>query len=109
MTSRPDDGEGDFGGIEHGPFRNHGEIVAVEADIEDADRDFTAFEALDLGRQSLRERHAAPPDSDEGEFVEIGTLFQDLVRQPDQCPVNLRGAHQLLFLAGNRHADSQSP
>ena len=61
------------------------------------------FEALDLRRQPLRQRHAAAPDADEGELVEIVGLLQNLVRQSDQRPVDLGGAHELGFFARVGH------
>ena len=61
------------------------------------------LERFDLARQPLRQRHAAAADADEGELVQVLGLLQDLVRQPDQRPVDLGGAHQLGFFARKRH------
>ena len=57
------------------------------------------LQALDLGGQPLRQRNAAPADADEGELVQVLGLFQNLVGQADQRPVDLRRAHQLGFFA----------
>ena len=64
-------GKRDFGGVHDRLDLHGGKIVAIEVDIEDADRNLAVFEGLDLGRQALRQRHAAAADSDEGELVEI--------------------------------------
>ena len=79
------------------------EIVAVQIDIQNADRNLAVFERLDLGGQALRQRHAAAADADEGELVQILGLFQNFMRQPDQRPVDLRGAHELGFFAREGH------
>ena len=56
--------------------------------------------ALDLARQPLRQRHAAPADADEGELVQVFVFSRIFVGQADQRPVDLRRAHQLGFFAG---------
>ena len=73
------------------------EVVAIEIDVEDADRNLALFQRLDLGREPLRQRHAAPADADERQLIQVFRLFENLVRQPDQGAVDLRGAHELRF------------
>ena len=65
------DGEGDLGGADDGLDVDGGEVVAVEIDIEDADRHGAVFERFDFPRQALRQGHAAAADADEGEAVEV--------------------------------------
>ena len=60
------------------------EIVAIQRDVERADRDVGFFDASqDLG-QPLRQRHAAAHDADQSEVGDAIVFFDDLVRQPDQ-------------------------
>src|ERR1039457_2627386 len=79
------------------------QIVAIQVDVEDAHRDFPVFQALDLRRKPLRQRNAAAPDANKGELIQIFRLLQDLVSQPYQGPVDLRGAHELCFFARDGH------
>ena len=77
MMSLPCDRKGDFGGADHRLDVHGGEVVAVEIDIEDADRDHALLEGFDLRGQPLRQRHAAAADADEGELVEILASFPE--------------------------------
>ena len=96
-------GKRNFGGADHRLDADGGEVVAIEIDVENADRNGAVFERLDLGGQALRQRNAAAADADEGQLVEVFGLFQDFVRQPDQRAVDLGGAHELGFFAGQGH------
>ena len=60
------------------------EIVAVEGDVEVAERDGRAAELADEGVQAAGEHGAPRVDADEGERAGIlgGVLFDDLVRDP---------------------------
>src|ERR1700690_4167006 len=95
--------EPDFRGVHHRLCRHGRKIVAVQSDIQNAHRNLDAFERLDLRRQPLRDRHAAPADSDERQSVQILALLQNFVRQPDQRPVDLGSAHQLALLTSLSH------
>src|SRR5262249_23708653 len=70
-------------------------VVAIEIDIEDADRDLALLERLDFRRQPLRHRDAAAANAYEGELVKIGTFFENFVGQADERTVDFRCAHQL--------------
>ena len=83
------------------------QVVAVQVDVQDAGRNLTAFECLDLSRQPLRQRNAPAADADERELIEVLGLLEYFVRQPHQRPVDLRSAHELGFFADNRHIGSQ--
>ena len=103
MMSLPVTGERNVGGVHHRLLADGGEIVAIEIDIQNADRNFALFERFDLASQSLRQRHAAAADADERQLVQIRGFFQNFVRQPDQRPVDFGRAHQLAFFAGGAH------
>ena len=103
MMSLPSTLKRNLGGADHRLDVHRAEIVAVEVDVEDADRNLAVFEALDLRRQPLRQRNAAAADADEGELIEVFGLLQNLVRQPHQRPVDLGSAHELGFFARKGH------
>jgi hypothetical protein len=77
--------------------------LAVEVDIENAGRDLAVLEALDFLRQPLRERHAAPPDADEGEPIEGRWSSPEFSwARRTRVSVDLGRTHQLSFFAGGR-------
>ena len=92
-----------LGGADHRLDVDRAEVVAIEIDVEDADRHCCAFPGLRSSCQPLRQRNAAAADADEGEPIQVLGLFQDFVRQPDQRAVDLGCAHELRFFAGKRH------
>src|SRR2546430_10556124 len=49
----------DVGGVEDGLDIHRAQVVAVEIDVENADRDFAILKSLNLGGQSLRQRNSA--------------------------------------------------
>ena len=103
MMSLPVTGKANLGGVQDGLCGDGGEVVAIEADVEDADRDVEAFERLDFRGQALGDGDAAAADADEGEAIEILAFFEDFVGQANQGAIDLGGAHQLGFFAGQRH------
>jgi hypothetical protein len=56
------------------------DVVAVEGDVQLAERDLRAAQLLDPAPQSLSERHAARVDPDQGDLGEVGVALDDLVR-----------------------------
>ena len=68
MMSLPADIELDVGGVHHGLDVYRAQVVAIEVDVEDADRHLAVFQGFDLRGQALRERDAAAADPDEGEL-----------------------------------------
>jgi hypothetical protein len=60
------------------------DVVAVECDVELAERDVRARKLGDAAAQALRERHPARVDADERHAFEIGIALDDLVRDPRQ-------------------------
>ena len=96
-------GKRNLGGVDDGLDVHRGQIVAIQIDVEDADRDRALLQRLDLSRQPLRQRHAAAPDADEGQLVQIVAFFQNFMRQPDQRAVDFRRTHQLSFFPRESH------
>src|SRR5262249_61766547 len=62
------------------------EVVAVEGDVEVADRDLGAGELLDEGMQAAADDRTAGVDSDQRQPTGIFVLLDDLVGDPDQRP-----------------------
>ena len=106
--SLPCTGKRNLGGADDGLVADRRQIVAVEIDIEDADRNGALLQRLDLPGQPLRQRNAAAADADERQCVQVPALFQNLVRQTDQRTVDLARAHELRFQAGGCHAEAIS-
>src|ERR687888_208840 len=65
----------------------HLDVVAVEGDVDRAERGRDPGALLDQPPQALRERHAAGVDADERDVVEVGVPFDDLVGDPGERPV----------------------
>jgi hypothetical protein len=59
-------------------------VVAVEGDVELAERDLRAAQLLDPYAQPLRERYAARVDADERDPRKVGVPLDDLVSDPRQ-------------------------
>ncbi len=74
-----------------------GQVVAIEVDVEDSDRDLAVFERRNFGREALRQRNSAPPDADKCQLVEVFRVFEDFMRQAYESAIDLRGAHELRF------------
>jgi len=68
------------------PAGAHGDVVAVEGDVELAERDLDVRALLDQPPQPLRERDAARVDADERNVVELRVLLDDLVRDAGERP-----------------------
>ncbi len=101
--SLPVTGKLNVGGVQHRLVRNRRQIVAIEVDIQNADRNLAVLQGFDLLRQPLRQGHAAAADADERQLIQVFGALQNFVRQPDQRAVDFRGAHQLFLLDGDRH------
>jgi hypothetical protein len=59
-------------------------VVAVEGDVELAERDLRRAQLLDPPSQALRERDATGVDPDQRDPREVGVPLDDLVRDPRQ-------------------------
>jgi len=69
-------------------------VVPVEGDVEGAERELDVRSLRDQPPESLRERHAARMDADEGRPVKVGIALDDLVRDPDERALDRLGVEQ---------------
>jgi hypothetical protein len=67
---------------QHRVFPDVIEIVAVQVDVQNPDRDGSSFDLADLVAQTVRERNAARLDPDQPEPLRDLVLLEDLVRDP---------------------------
>ena len=86
----PADVDGDLGGAERRD-RAEADVVAVEGDVERADRDLTAFELLDGGGQAAGDRGPAGVEADEDEVVGAVVALDDLVGDAGVGPAQVAG------------------
>jgi hypothetical protein len=78
------------------------DVVAVERDVQLAERDLGARQLGDAAAQALGDRDAARVDADEGDALELGIPLDDLVRDPRQRPVDRLGIEDSLRFGGLR-------
>ena len=78
------------------------DVVAVEGDVELAERDLGAGELADPPAQALRERHAARVDADERDPRQVGVALDDLVRDPGERLLDRLGIEDGLRCRGVR-------
>ena len=69
----------------------HLDVVAVEGDVELAERKLDAGALGDQPAEALRERDAAAVDADERDLVEVVVPLDDLVRDAGERPVDRLG------------------
>ena len=81
------------------------EIVAIERNVQGADRHGGFFDASQNLCQPLRQRHTAPHDADQSKVGDAIVLFDNLMRQPDQGALDFRCRQDLRFLAEIRGLD----
>ena len=82
------------------------EVVAVERDVERADREADALMLRDRVGEPMGERDAAALDADEREALGAGVLLDDLVADADGRAPNLLGGHDLP--AAHRREDTRA-
>ncbi len=92
------------------PTAAHEHVVAVEGDVDRADRDLDTRALLDERAQAVRDRDAAGVDADERELIEIGIALDQLVRDPGEGALDGCGVEKRLgrFTAGGRASSSFS-
>ena len=83
---QPGDVEVDVRGVQHRRVRARGDVVAVEADVEVAERHLGAEQLLEQRVQPVREEGAATVDADERRRRLAGVALEDLVRDARQRP-----------------------
>src|SRR5687768_6243907 len=80
----------------------HGEIVAIERDVERADREVAAVNLRDLRDEAMGERDAPGPQADERDVGTAGVLLEDLVRDAGEGAVESGFVENLGFLSEAR-------
>jgi hypothetical protein len=75
----------------------HGDVVAVEGDVDGAEVRRLVGALLDQSAQALRERYAARVDADERDVVELGVRLDDLVGDPRERPRKRVGVEEDLL------------
>ncbi len=83
---QPGDVEVDVRGVQHWRVGTRGDVVAVEADVEVAERHVRAEQLLQYSVQPLREERAAAVDADERGYRTVGVALEDLVRDARERP-----------------------
>jgi hypothetical protein len=78
------------------------DVVAVEGDVELAERDLGAGELADASAQPLRERHAARVDADQRHARKVRVPLDDLVCDPGESPLDRLGIEDSLRCRGLR-------
>ena len=84
--------EEDVGGVHLGSEMRR-EVVAVEADVELAERHLRALDGLDLLGQALGEQIAPRHDADERDVARALVRLEDLMRNARQRPLDLVRVH----------------
>ena len=86
-------------------------VVAVEGDVDRAERDLLPAPLLDQRREPLGERDAARVDADEGELGQVVVALDDLVRDARERAAEALGVQQSLRrrAVGDVRAHSVSP
>src|SRR5262245_32493278 len=72
----------------------HADVVAVEGDVDGAELDVLARQLRDQVTQALGERDAARVDADEGDALEVGVAFDDLVRDAREAALDRLAVQQ---------------
>ena len=69
------------------------EIIAIEADVERAERDFRALDLLDLTRKAMSEQIASGEDSHQGDIRCTMVGLENLVRDARERSLNFVCVH----------------
>src|SRR5437899_2258241 len=106
------DGERDVRPVHHRILKAPVEVVAVERDVDDSERDGrTGLDLVDGPADALREVHAARPDADERQVLGALVVLEDLVRDADQGALDAERVHHLPPAVGahRRPPDTKKP
>ena len=93
------DVEADRAGGDDGAVALGGEVVAVEADVEDAGVDGVFFDGGEEDGEALGERDAAAFDADETDVGDAFVAFDDLMGEADEGSFDLGRGHEAAFFA----------
>ena len=77
--------------------RDGGEVVAIEGDVEDAERHRRPFHRADLFRHPLADRNAAAADADDDQIVDSTVLFDDFDGHTPDRAVHARGVEEFFL------------
>ena len=72
-----------------------GQVVAIQPDIERADRDFLALELADGAGDALGEGHTARAHADDHQILRPPVVLDDLVADPGDGAPNVRRRHDV--------------
>ena len=73
------DAEADAAALDLGDFADARQVVAVQRDIQLADRNLRPFDRLNMLCQSPGKRHAAGADTDQTDILQSVILFDNLM------------------------------
>ena len=93
------DVEADVTFFDHRAYVAGGEVVAVEADVEDAGVDGMALNGADDFGDALGDGNAAALDADQAQIGSAVIALNDLVGEADEGAVDLRGRKKTAFFA----------
>jgi hypothetical protein len=74
------------------------QVVPVEGDVKDPERNLLAFDSGDLPAEALRKEDPPGPDSNQDQLLDPLVLFQDLLGDARQRTVDSFRIHDDLFL-----------
>ena len=78
---------------------SHPDVVAMEGDVDAAERNLNVGEVGDQAAKTVRERDAARVDADERRAVEVGIALDDLVRDARERAAKRVGIEENLSAA----------
>src|SRR2546428_1430358 len=108
----PLDGERDVGAVDHRVLEAPVEVVAVERDVDHAERNRrSGLDLVDGLADALREVHAARADADQRQTVGTFVVLEDLVRDADEGSLDTERIHHLAGTVGahQRTPDAKKP
>ena len=91
--------EAEGAGNDNGANVARGEIVTIEADVEDAGIDWVLLNGADECAETLRDGDTAALDADEADGFCAVVLFDDLVRETNEGALDFGGGHDPSLLA----------
>ena len=85
--------EGDVRRLQHGLWRDLGEVIAIKGDVQSPDRDVNSVDPAHGTGDPLSQRYAPAADADQGQALSAATFFDDLVGQALQGAVDFGRGH----------------
>ena len=100
-------GEGNVRPVEYRRVRDRGQIIAVERDVQLADRQLHAVDLLNVFCKAAGQRHTARADADQAQVVRAVVFLEDLMRDAHERTVDGGFVHDLC-LEFQLHSDPSS-